>query len=247
MESIRSALPWQTEAAVPVVVILSFVSLYLLYHFATSSESFRRFFSSWSSERRGEVSRILAKRGLFALLIGVVPAILVITVLDRSLSSCGWMPVFNLRSLLWIGSLSAGLSLVSLLSRNSPATQRSYPQIRARQWTRGDHALNVASWALYLYAYEFGYRGYLVLLGAEVLGVWPAVALSVALYAALHIPNGPIEAFGCIPLGIIFAIAALDTGTVWVPFLAHFASAVVNDLLTFHSNPQFGMVPRRRS
>ena len=247
IDAIRLAIPWQRDAADTLFVVLSFVSLYLVYHFVTSSESFRRFFLGRSGGRKGEVFRVLAKRGVFAILIGVVPAILVITVLRRSLSETGFMPDFSLRSLLWFIVLSSGLSLISLLSRNSSIAHRSYPQIRAHRWTRGDHAINIASWALYLYAYEFGYRGYLLLLGAEALGAWPAVAISVALYAALHIPNGPVEAFGCIPLGIILSVATLHTGSVWVPFLAHFASAVVNDTLAFRSNPQFGMVRATRN
>ena len=85
--------------------------------------------------------------------------------------------------------------------------------------------------ALYLFSYELGFRGYLLFPCAETLGVWPAVAVSTALYAALHMPKGAVEALGCVPAGIAFSVAALHTGTIWVPFIGHFLSAVVNDII----------------
>jgi membrane protease YdiL (CAAX protease family) len=241
------SISWDDGFALPTVVIPSFVLLFVVYHFIVHSVVYRRLFSGWQNARRADVSRLLVQRALFILLIGVVPLVLSITVFEVSLDWLRPSHLFRLRSIVWTLSLSAGLVGMSVFMRKRAATHRNYPQIRTPHWTHGTHAVNIASWAGYLFAYEFGYRGYLLFVIATALGSWPAIAVSVALYSALHIPRGPIEAVGCIPLGIAFSLAALHTGTIWVPFLAHYISAIVNDLFAFHYNPEFRMRPIPRT
>lgn len=238
---VPSAITWESGLALPTVVIPSFVLLFLVYHFGVNSVPYRRVFSGWPNPRKADVSRLLVQRLLFIVLMGVVPLVIAVNVFDASLDWLRPSRLFQLRSVVWTLALSGGLVIMSLVMRKRAATHKNYPQIRTPQWTHGTHAVNIASWAGYLFAYEFGYRGYLLFLPATVLGSWPAVAVSVALYAALHIPRGPVEALGCIPLGVAFSLAAIHTGTIWVPFLAHYISAIVNDLLAFHHNPEFGM------
>ena len=241
-ELFPATMNWQSGFGLPTLVIPSFVFLFLLYHFTVNSVVYRRIFSGWENPRKADVSRLVVQRGLFITLMGVVPLILSITVFQADMDWLRIRHLFRLRSIVWSLSLSGGLVLMSLFMRKRAATHRNYPQIRTPEWTHGTHALNIASWAGYLFAYEFAYRGFLLFLNAEVIGTWPAIAVSVALYAALHIPRGPIEALGCIPLGVAFALAALHTGTIWVPFVAHYISAIVNDLMAFHYNPDFGML-----
>lgn len=227
---------------IPVILIPAFVLLFLVYHFFTTSDFFRSYFSRLRDSNKGEVLRVLLMRASFVVLIGLVPLVVLLSAGSLSLRWLRVAPLLSLRSLLWVVGIAGGMSLFALLVRNSPDAQRNYPIIRATRWTPATHAVNVVGWVFYLAAYEFAYRGYILFLTADALGVWPAIAVSVALYAALHIPRGAGEALGCIPMGVVFAVAALHSGTMWVPFLAHFISAVINDLLTFHSNPQFAMV-----
>ncbi len=241
-ELFPATMNWQSGIGTPTLIIPSFVLLFLLYHFTVHSVLYRRLFSGWANPRKADVTRLVVQRALFITLLGIVPFILSVILFESDLDWLRIRHLFQLRSIVWSLSLSGGLVLMSLFMRKRAATHKNYPQIRTPEWTHGTHVLNIASWAGYLFAYEFGYRGYLLFLNAAIIGTWPAIAVSVALYAALHIPRGPVEALGCIPLGVAFAVAALHTGTIWVPFVAHYISAIVNDLMAFHYNPNFGML-----
>ena len=63
--------------------------------------------------------------------------------------------------------------------------------------------LNLLGWAIYLFGYEFLFRGILLFPLAETVGVWPAIAVNIALYSATHIPKGLDETLGAIPLGLV--------------------------------------------
>ena len=199
-------------------------------------------FESRPDKRRGEIERLLVKRGLFIVMLGILPAVMAVVFLGRRLSMYGLAPVLTARSALWTVSLTTALALLSLILRRAPSATANYPQIRVREWTRATHLVNIASWGVYLYVYEFGYRGFLLFPLAESFGPWPAIAVSVGLYAALHMNKGPGEALGCIPVGIAFSAAALHTGTIWVTYVAHFVSAAINDVIAFRTNPEFRMV-----
>ena len=45
-------------------------------------------------------------------------------------------------------------------------------------------------WFLYLFGYEFLFRGVLLIPLIDPLGMWPAIAINIAVYSATHIPKG---------------------------------------------------------
>lgn len=113
-----------------------------------------------------------------------------------------------------------------------------YPAIRAQVWGLGLIVVDMISWALYLMAYEFMFRGYLLFSCIESWGVVTAVALNVALYAAAHLPKGLFETIGSLPLGVVFCLIAILTGSFWTVFILHFVMAFSNDLLSVWRNPE---------
>ena len=91
-------------------------------------------------------------------------------------------------------------------------------------------------WAVHLCVYEFMIRG-LVLHIMLRFGMWTAVAVTTTLYAAIHIPRGPVETLGAIPLGAALCLLVLAAGTFWPAFFIHFSLSVGNT---------FGMILRRK-
>ena len=69
------------------------------------------------------------------------------------------------------------------------------------------------------------------------IGVWPAIAINIALYSATHIPKGLEETIGAIPLGLVLCILTLSTGTIWIAFLVHVVMAWTNTLTSLKFNP----------
>lgn len=130
--------------------------------------------------------------------------------------------------------ITLGLSLlIVLLMSFNPGKERlagSYPQMRLGKWRPRDVWLNLAAWAAYLFAYEFMFRG-LLLVPLLSLGEIPAIAINTAIYSAVHTPKGRSEAVGAIPFGIIACLLALRWGSIWAPFVVHFALSAANFLV----------------
>ncbi len=119
-----------------------------------------------------------------------------------------------------------------------------YPLIRARRWTRRLYLHNALGWIAYLLAYEFFFRGFLLFTLARWLGVWPAIALSTLAYVYAHLPKPHAgETVGTLPMGVLFAVIALDSGGIWGPWLAHCAIALTSDWVATWSDPSVARGP----
>jgi len=112
-----------------------------------------------------------------------------------------------------------------------------YPAIRSKEWGVGLILVDMVSWALYLLAYEWLFRGYLLFHCIELWGPAVAIAVNIAIYAAAHLPKGRFETIGSLPLGVVFCLVAIYTGSFWTVFILHFVMAFSNDLFSVWRNP----------
>ena len=141
-------------------------------------------------------------------------------------------------SLAWIIGLSALLIPLVNFSAKKAKNLVNYPQIRSKVWTRKMVYMNALGWFLYLFGYEFLFRGVLLFPLIEPLGVWPAIAVNIALYSATHIPKGLDETIGAIPLGLVLCLLTLSSGTIWIAFFVHVAMAWTNTFTALKHNPE---------
>lgn len=123
-------------------------------------------------------------------------------------------------------------------SAKQPKNLINYPQIRAAIWTRKTFILNLTGWAIYLFGYELLFRGILFFPLIDTLGIWPTIAINLALYSTTHIPKGLDETIGALILGLVLCILTLVTGTIWIAFFVHVAMAWTNSLTALKYHPQ---------
>ena len=145
----------------------------------------------------------------------------------------------------WEAALVWGLGGAALIvpfamvSSRLPRTYDLYPQIRSsRRWPTSLYIKSGAGWAGYLLGYEVMFRGVLLFPLAEVLGVWPAIAVNILMYSATHLPKGRDETVWAIPLAVFFSIAALQTGSMWPVFFAHLSMCWTNSFTTIMLHPE---------
>jgi|GEM_PF-2245412 len=139
--------------------------------------------------------------------------------------------------------LSLGLTGAALLvmapliyfQSKKAAFRRFYPEVRLELWTGADHAKNALTWAAYLFAYEFYFRGFLLVLLALQVGPMLALAIVTMVYAFAHIDKNPGELIGTLISGVGFGLGVLATGSILMPFLTHVGIAVMTDI--FASRP----------
>lgn len=142
--------------------------------------------------------------------------------------------IFNL-----LTTIGLALVLIPLVwfSARKPKNLLNYPQIRVAIWDTKTFRLNLLGWAIYLFGYELLFRGILLFPLVEAYGVWLAIAVNVAFYAATHIPKGLDETIGAAPLGLVLCLLTLMAGNIWIAFLVHVVMAWTNSLTALKYHP----------
>jgi membrane protease YdiL (CAAX protease family) len=219
-------------------IIFSFI-FFIVYWFIARSEKIKNAFYKRFEFDQASVNYITFNRIVGFIAMGVIPGALCLILMPAySLADYGltYDPETILFTIAWTVGLSLLVIPLAYFSAQKPKNLVNYPQIRARIWTRKTVLINVLGWALYLFGYEFLFRGILLFPLAEHLGIWTAIAINIALYSATHIPKGLDETIGAIPLGLVFCLLTLASGTIWIAFFVHLIMALTNSFtaLKFH-------------
>jgi membrane protease YdiL (CAAX protease family) len=238
MLNMISEIKWNAED-IDLVTAVSVTTIgFIIYWFISLSTSVRKKFNSKYGEQRTEILWVLFQKLTGVLFLGIFPAIICLVVLDYSLSDYGInFENFKL-SLFYLTALSAIIIPLTIISGKKEDTISTYPQIRVKEWNYKLLIINTLNWALYLFAYEFLFRGILLKSTISTLGFWPAIVLNTSLYSCTHIPKGATETIAAIPFGIILCIITIHTGSIWVAFLAHLILALTNDYAALHYNQE---------
>ena len=228
----------------PILLTLVFFST---YWFVSKSERIKNKFYSKYDFDNASVKHIFFTKyfGFFSM--GVIPTIVCTSFLPNiTIENLGFTFIYDttLFSLLWILGLSALVIPLVYFSAKKDKNLINYPQIRAKKWTIRTVLINALGWFLYLFGYEFLFRGVLLIPLIEPLGMWPAIAINTALYSATHIPKGLDETIGAIPLGIVLCLLTISSGTIWIAFIVHVVMAWTNTFTALKYNPEMQFIKK---
>ena len=227
--------------SLPILLTLVF---FTLYWFVSKSNKIKNLFYQKYDFDRASINHIFFTKyfGFFSM--GVIPTIVCTSFLPNiTIENLGFTIIYDttLFSVLWIIGLSALVIPLVYFSAKKDKNLINYPQIRAKKWTTRTVLINALGWFLYLFGYEFLFRGVLLIPLIEPLGIWPAIAINTALYSATHIPKGLDETIGAIPLGIVLCLLTISSGTIWIAFIVHVVMAWTNTFtaLKYNTEMQF--------
>lgn len=96
-----------------------------------------------------------------------------------------------------------------------------------------------ASYGMYLFCWEFFFRGYLLLGLARSIG-WAAIVVQAAAFALLHYGKPTTEMMASFGGGIVLGIIALNAKSFVPCFVLHWAASVTFDILVVLGRPQAG-------
>lgn len=178
--------------------------------------------------------------GVFFL--GILPAVMFFTGKQYTAADLGLQWGDYKTSLLYISVLGPLIITLNYFASNKPDRLAFYPQMRLKEWTLKRVLINGLSWAAYLLAYEFLFRGVLLFICLHTFGFWPAVAINIALYSTTHIPKGPGETIGAIPYGLLLCYVTVLTGSIAVAFFTHLIMALSNEFFSVHHNQEMKFV-----
>lgn len=214
---------------------------FIIFWFTQKSIKVKQKFLNKHGSDQGYAKFIMFTRYLGGFSMGVLPVVaFLIAFPDTSLSQLG-LGLYKetlLATILWIVGLSAVLIPLISFNARKPKNLVNYPQIRARKWDIKMVSGNLASWAAYLLGYEFLFRGVLLFPLVEEIGLWPAIAVNIAIYSGTHIPKGLNETIGAIPLSIVLCLLSVQTGTIWIAFFVHTTMAWTNTYIALKYHPE---------
>lgn len=218
---------------------------FIIYWFIAKSGKIKNRFYISNTKDDGSILHVLFTKYMGLLWMGIIPLLLSLFFLPQySLADYGLtiIPETSLTSVAWILGLAVLIVPIAMTSAKNPKNLVNYPQIRAKEWNTSLKIKNALGWAAYLFGYEILFRGILLFPLAQEFGVWPAIAVNVALYSSTHIPKGLDETIGAIPLGIVLSLLTLHTGTIWIAFLVHLTMALTNSFTSLKHHPDMKSV-----
>ncbi|HZH73219.1 MAG TPA: CPBP family intramembrane glutamic endopeptidase [Mariniphaga sp.] len=222
------------------VIILGVVVFYYIYYYTSESKSIVKFIQQNVADGNSGLALFFYKKinGLF--LLGVVPAFLYFSVLNASGDKFG----LSLNHLSSSFLLVAGLILLTaivLFFHHRGKPNRSTLQIYPAQWNTSLFMLNILGWSLYLIAYEFLFRGILLFECYEHLGFWPAVAINISIYSAIHMVNGKDQTIGALVFGTLACYFTLTRGTLLIPIFMHLSLSILSNFYSVKNMQHFQM------
>lgn len=223
------SLAWSSQDLEPVLVIGLTLLGFLIWFFVSKSEKIYRNLVARYGQEEGQTRRIYMQRLLGFVVFGVVPAIVLFSVLPYSWEEYGVAAKFPAETFYWILGLSPVLILMTRNSTRKPESLAMYPEVRKPNWDQQTFLLSALGWMLYLLAYEWMFRGFLLYGCIRELGVWPAIAINTIIYSLVHVPKGQTEAIGAIPLGILLCIITIRTETIIVATVVHWVLSLANE------------------
>jgi membrane protease YdiL (CAAX protease family) len=111
-----------------------------------------------------------------------------------------------------------------------PELRAEYPLSRTALISPWHFVAYEIAYLAYYAAWEFHFRGFLLLGAEKTIGTAAALGLSVTASVLMHLPKPAVEFYASIVAGLVLGWLALRTRSLIAPLLIHYAAGVANDL-----------------
>jgi len=217
----------------------------MLFNYISTSIKIQNYFRKRFGTNHYSAFHITFNR-LFAFLIyGIIPLFIILFDKNTKLIEFG----LNFKNFkiggIWILILCSVLILINYLNRKKSDNIKLYPQIREKKWTIKLITISALGWILYLFAYEFLLRGFLLFSSFYAFGIWPAIIINIGIYSLMHVPKGMKETIGAIPLGLVLCLLTLKSGTIFAALIIHITMALSNEWLTLSIHPNIHLIRKK--
>jgi membrane protease YdiL (CAAX protease family) len=116
------------------------------------------------------------------------------------------------------------------INAGSPDFQAEYPLVTLSTQSWGHFAAWQLCYAVYYFAWEFFFRGFIQIGAQARLGVLGAMALQLSASTLLHIGKPQGETMAAVAAGLVFGLVALRTRSFLYLFLLHWYVGALTDL-----------------
>ncbi len=119
---------------------------------------------------------------------------------------------------------------ISALLASNSAKDKIIAQTETIHYTINDKSFYFIIRIVFLFSYEFFFRGVLFFSLLELNGLFIAITITTLLYVLIHVFDAKKEIIGAIPFGIILCLFSYYTHSIWMAFLIHMTLSVVYEL-----------------
>ena len=126
------------------------------------------------------------------------------------------------RSVLWLSIGIVVVVIISAFTYGSEELQRYYPMARSARSGGPAFIWYIATSIVYIFAWEFAFRGYMTFGLYRVIGWW-AVPVQAVVFGMCHFGKPDVELMSSFVGGAAQGIIALNTRSILVPFILHAA------------------------
>ncbi|MBN2634842.1 MAG: CPBP family intramembrane metalloprotease [Prolixibacteraceae bacterium] len=221
------------ELKISLVVFGTLVFFYLYYYFAHSEYIKSRFNSK--SIVYYELKLFIFRKVFGFLVLGIIPGLLYFMILHPTVSPVVFFKGNSPSGFFVTLILVCIIALLTFINQKSNP-QRNSLQMKIKEWNISLFGINAFGWIIYLLAYEFLFRGILLFECYVNFGFWPAIAINVVIYSAIHMINSKEEAIGALLFGTIASYFALQQGTILIPVIMHIALSLSSDYFSIKIN-----------
>lgn len=235
---------WNPDASLLLTGLLWSLTGFACYYFLSKNGQLSIRLSSIFPSVHPAVIRVMLQRAWGVLFLGIIPFIIVMLGFRSTPSDFGLHFTFLQPPPLWSYALIPMIPVMSYFTASMPSNLAFYPQIRSNSWTRGTLWINGVSWIVFLIAYEFLFRGFLLFSSLPLLDPFYAIILNVGLYASAHFYKGPSEVVGSIPIGFVFCYMTLMTGNIWSAVTIHSIMAISHEWFSLRAHPEMKLIKK---
>ena len=157
-------LSWGKDEMRVFLPIAAALIFFVMYWFTAQSEKIRSYFYNKYEHDEASVKHIFFTKYFGFISMGIAPTILcLILIPEISLADYGltFIHKTTMFTVWWTLGLCVLVVPLATYSARKPKNLVNYPQIRAKNWNRSILFKNLLGWALYLFGYEFLFRGVL--------------------------------------------------------------------------------------
>ncbi|HKI89568.1 MAG TPA: CPBP family intramembrane glutamic endopeptidase [Draconibacterium sp.] len=227
-------------------IILSSLLFFYAYYYFAHSVFLREYIEKRTQHIQLELKLFFAKKTLGFLLLGVIPGIIYYFLLNPDFEQFGLSFTALKNNLSLIFSLILIISIILFIAQKMNLERNSL-QLKLTEWNMLLFLLNSIGWIIYLAGYEFLFRGILLVECNNSFGFWPAIAINVTIYSAIHMVNGKDQAIGALIFGTLACYLTLTKGTILIPFIMHISLSLISDYFSIRLNPRLNFITSKKN
>ena len=229
--------------AVSAIIILTVIVYFIYFYFVTSGLP-EKYCSSIIERARREMALFLVKKISGFLILGLIPGVLYYLFLNRDFGKFGFSTNHFISNLYNLILLTIVITIILFINQKANR-QNSSLQINLSDWNIILFLINTTGWIIYLVGYEFLFRGILLFECYNSFGFWPAIAINIAIYSAIHMVNGKDQTFGALIFGGIACYLTLSSSSLLIPIIMHVSLSLISDYFSISYNKNLSFINQK--